>query len=323
MYADLNMGGYKITNLADATLLNDVPKYGQIAGAMDWEFDTANTLRLLSNNNDVIATVVIPTAGGTGTVTSITAGAGLEGGVITLAGTISMPVLGVGQSYSGGISQIAIDDYGRVTSVTEGAFANTNLGNNPTPSNVEITSSTGSNTTIAAAIPSGNAGVMTGLMAQQLADLVSAGIGGGMIPPIEILGVDATPTAALGAAVRPWTEQHNTNVTNAGWTSVFEHIGSGLIEYMGIVQDSIAASGLIDLRLTIDGIVVWSANDVFDEGVTPDDSGISIIGYVDVTGQLPTVFQNVKFNTSIDLEALSNTSLISNLDGQVKWQKYT
>lgn len=144
-----------------------------------------------------------------------------------------------------------------------------------------------------------------------------------MIPPIEILGVDATPTAALGAAVRPWTEQHNTNVTNAGWTSVFEHIGSGLIEYMGIVQDSIAASGLIDLRLTIDGIVVWSANDVFDEGVTPDDSGISIIGYVDVTGQLPTVFQNVKFNTSIDLEALSNTSLISNLDGQVKWQKYT
>jgi hypothetical protein len=52
---------------------------------------------------------------GTGTVTSITAGTGLSGGVITTSGTISMPNTGTAATYSGNITT---DAQGRVTAGT-------------------------------------------------------------------------------------------------------------------------------------------------------------------------------------------------------------
>lgn len=53
-------------------------------------------------------------APGTGTVTSVTAGAGLSGGAITTSGTISMPSVGTAGSYSG----VTTDAQGRVTAGT-------------------------------------------------------------------------------------------------------------------------------------------------------------------------------------------------------------
>lgn len=53
-------------------------------------------------------------APGTGTVTSVTAGAGLSGGAITTSGTISMPSIGTAGSYSG----VTTDAQGRVTAGT-------------------------------------------------------------------------------------------------------------------------------------------------------------------------------------------------------------
>lgn len=58
-------------------------------------------------------------APGTGTVTSITAGAGLSGGTITASGTISMPNTGTAGTYSG----VTTDAQGRVTSGTNRSFA--------------------------------------------------------------------------------------------------------------------------------------------------------------------------------------------------------
>ena len=61
------------------------------------------------------------TTNGAGTVTSITAGAGLSGGTITGSGTISMPNVGTAASY-GSASSVPVfttDDQGRVTAVTE------------------------------------------------------------------------------------------------------------------------------------------------------------------------------------------------------------
>lgn len=59
--------------------------------------------------------------GGSGTVTSITAGEGLDGGTITESGTISMPDVGTPQTAIGGglvIPVISTDAQGRVTALT-------------------------------------------------------------------------------------------------------------------------------------------------------------------------------------------------------------
>ncbi|MGU3629840.1 hypothetical protein [Comamonas sp. C24C] len=57
-------------------------------------------------------------APGTGTVTSITAGAGLSGGTITTAGTISMPSVGTPGTYN----SVTTDAQGRVTGGMNTAF---------------------------------------------------------------------------------------------------------------------------------------------------------------------------------------------------------
>lgn len=85
------------------------------------------------------------TMSGSGTVTSITAGAGLTGGTITMTGTISMPNVGTNGTYNNP-SQIITDAQGRVTSVTTGT----------TPIN-SISAGTGmSFTTINSTNPSGS-----------------------------------------------------------------------------------------------------------------------------------------------------------------------
>jgi len=60
------------------------------------------------------------TVAGSGTVTSVTAGAGLSGGTITTTGTVSMPTVGTAGVYGSptGIPEITTDAYGRVTHVT-------------------------------------------------------------------------------------------------------------------------------------------------------------------------------------------------------------
>lgn len=58
--------------------------------------------------------------GGSGTVTSVTAGAGLSGGTITTSGTISMPNIGTPNTYgdSTHFPVITTDSKGRVTGIT-------------------------------------------------------------------------------------------------------------------------------------------------------------------------------------------------------------
>jgi len=57
---------------------------------------------------------------GTGTVTSVTAGAGLSGGTITGSGTISMPNIGTANTYGDATHYpvITTDSKGRISSVT-------------------------------------------------------------------------------------------------------------------------------------------------------------------------------------------------------------
>lgn len=77
---------------------------------------TTRRLTISGSNSDV----VIPDANSGGTVTSITAGAGLSGGTITSSGTISLAPTGVGAgTYGNGTSipVISVDQYGRIASV--------------------------------------------------------------------------------------------------------------------------------------------------------------------------------------------------------------
>lgn len=74
---------------------NSQPKMGEIGAGLNWDGTTLS-------------------ATGTGSVTSITAGTGLNGGVITTSGTISMPSVGSAGTYSG----VTTDAQGRVTAGT-------------------------------------------------------------------------------------------------------------------------------------------------------------------------------------------------------------
>lgn len=178
MRAQLQMGGFKITGLGEGTVNTDAAQYGQIAGDLQFD-DGLRELSLLSRAGTVIDTVVIPSGsggGGEGTVSSI----GDDGNgtlewssdPITTTGVVGLKYLAAGQSYTGGISGIVIDDYGRVTQVTTGAYANTNLSLVVGTTTVRINSSTQTNTgaTINAAT-SLQAGVMTKDQATKLGDM--------------------------------------------------------------------------------------------------------------------------------------------------------
>jgi hypothetical protein len=310
MRANLKMGGFKITGIADGNpvTFDDVPSMGQVAGSMTFD----NGLRLLTlfdRAGTEIDNVTIPSGtgggGGDGTVTSIDIGPGLQGtnDPIQTTGDIQLENLGGGQVFSGGISGITIDDYGRVTQVVEGAFANTNLGNAPSANSVLVTSSTGTDTTLLAAVAGGNAGVMTGAMAQQLADLWAQGATG-MQPPIELQGIDTTIRAGLVAGAKAGLIETQCEITASGvWTDGFTVTGSGIMEYCGADRHT-SLAGFMDVRIVIDGTVVWTGDNVWDDGGVADD-GINMIGYCDQTYVEP-VLQNVAFSSSFKIQFRQN-----------------
>jgi hypothetical protein len=92
---------------------------------------------LSSDNSTTIATTAFVKAQsyGGGTVTSITAGAGLSGGTITTSGTISLPTTGVtAGSYGDGadVATFTVDSYGRLTSASTSAITPATIGAVPT-----------------------------------------------------------------------------------------------------------------------------------------------------------------------------------------------
>ncbi len=329
MAADLKMGGNKVTNTVPGTVSSDLATYGQIAG--DLLFD--NGLRVLTLNDrdgSPIDTVTIPSGtggGGEGTVTAISGDGTLQltPATITTSGSVGLKSITTGQNYTGGISSIQVDNYGRVTQVVPGAFANTNLGNVPASTSVQVTSSTGSNTTIPAAVPDGSAGVMTGLMAKQLADLVAAGVGGGMIPAIKLRGVpDGIQQVNLQDAVTGWTEEFYVNNVDNVYTDIINITGSGVVNYLGIAVAAWLSASLVNAELLIDGVKVWNKDSVMTDPTFAVGDGVSLIGEVDA-GSPPDLksFQQVYFSQSLVLRMQVNTSSSTAFRAFIRWVQFT
>jgi hypothetical protein len=97
-----------------------------------------------SDSSTTIATTAFVKAQsyGSGTVTSITAGAGLSGGTITTTGTISLPATGVTAATYGSSSAVpvfTVDTYGRVTAVTNTNISTSAIGAVPTSRTISTT----------------------------------------------------------------------------------------------------------------------------------------------------------------------------------------
>lgn len=106
-----------------------LPMHGQLGAGLSWSGTTLSVSVQASSISDSTATgrslmtaadaaaarSVIGAGTGNGTVTSITAGTGLSGGVITSVGTISLPNTGTAGTYS----RVTTDAQGRVTAGTD------------------------------------------------------------------------------------------------------------------------------------------------------------------------------------------------------------
>ncbi len=99
-----------------------------ISGAMEFPFyqnsDSTQFLTVDSKGNMILHQVPSAGGGGSGTVTSITAGSGLIGGRITTSGTIAMPNIGTAGTYGSStqIPVITTDAQGRVSAVGTATF---------------------------------------------------------------------------------------------------------------------------------------------------------------------------------------------------------
>lgn len=177
MRAALNVGGFKVTNMAKGTAQGDGVRFGQIiTGAT---FDDPTRTLTLSSTDEADITVVIPSGsggGGSGTVISIDIGEGLDGATdpITVSGDIKLETIGSLQTFTGGIKDITIDKHGRVTQVIEGAYANTNLSiTNKLADTFRLNSSTGTDVTVPKATQT-EAGLMSAGDKVQLDALAAA-----------------------------------------------------------------------------------------------------------------------------------------------------
>jgi hypothetical protein len=150
MQANINAGGYKIVGLAKGTDPNDGVHINQYYD--EATFDEGSRVLTISAPDGTTMTVEIPSGAGGGTVTQIGFGEGISSTAepLTSTGTISLDPVSPNPSgtYINGIQGIVIDQYGRVTEVTDEYGVGIDLGTTRDATTVTITNTGGANAVI-------------------------------------------------------------------------------------------------------------------------------------------------------------------------------
>jgi hypothetical protein len=150
MQADINAGGYKIVGLAKGTDPNDGVHINQYYDSAT--FDEGSRVLTISAPDGTTMTVEIPAGVGGGTVTQIDFGVGITSSAepLTSTGTISLEPVAPDPAgtYINGIQGIVIDQYGRVTEVTDEYGVGVDLGLTRDGTTVTITNTGGADAVI-------------------------------------------------------------------------------------------------------------------------------------------------------------------------------
>lgn len=291
LLTDLNMGGNKIENLGAPVSNTDAASLGYTFGSIDY---SGTTLTVRNRLGALLDSTTIPAGLSDAPADSKTYGRNNGDWV---------EVTGGGGGYASDIQASAT-----TIDVT-----------------VSDASTAGSSATIQAAVADVNAGVMSAAQAKQLADLVAAGTGGGMIPPIKLRGVpDGVKQTGLYLAVEGWTEEFLLNTANNTWKDIFNINGSGTVNYLGITISAILSATDVDAELFIDGVSVWNKDSLFTAAGWSNGDGVSIIGEVDASTP-PDLksFQQIYFSSNITLRIKTNVASSSSYKGVMRWVQYS
>lgn len=233
---------------------------------------TAPTRTSSDNSTSLATTAFVKAQGyGSGSVTSVTAGDGLDGGTITTTGTISLPTLSVSAGSYGSSSAVGtftVDDYGRLTAATNVSI---------TPSAIGAASAS---TIIAAGTGLTGGGDLTTNRTISLAAIANGTI------LSNISGVSAAPTAnslsdVMDEAIGP-TQGQIAYRSASGWVALDPGISGQVFSTQGPAANpiwrTVAGAGTVTSVATGTGltggpITVSGTVSLADTAVTPNSYG--------------------------------------------------
>ncbi len=330
MLGTLEMGGFGVRNVLQATLSNAMPSFGQTITAVSWDAILEQLTLTRVDMVDLVVTIPLDGGGGGTPITGMqrqVAGSGIQfvnGNEMSTGNpddTISLTNSGVASgSYVN--PNMTVDIKGRITSITSGSPTGTDLSNDPNTVSVIVNSSTGFSTNILQATPSGLAGVMTALQAQQLADLVASG-GAGMKPPLGIYGIEEEGIIDLLNAVQ-WIAQTSENSGDSlgEWVSLRSESGSGVVDFLGLRLVNIGIDNVtIGIRLLVDGNVVWQDSSFYPnmvEANDPQNSDVIFIGSQILNAGAGA--SQMAFNESWDIQTIANSNASNSFLVYAKYQ---